>query len=282
MRRRRLERAMQRLVVYSGPAPITAARGWSAGGGSGLNGRVRGVFGGQPAARAVFPGAPKGAVCGEDGSSALCSGSSSTLGLRPPRRARVVSRWRERAASTAACAACCFCARSAARAVFPGAPKGAVYGEDGSSALYSGSLSTPGLRPSSPRAGGGHMACGVVRMFDRLPACLRARSSSRPHVAVDLRCKVMSEVALIRLAVCVLLASVLPSRGGFFGPNCAHLLGCLGVWPCSSLLCLPPAACLFASSPRPCHSPCVLVLLQVLRLVPSCPSRLGVVGDRSS
>ena len=172
--------------------------------------------------------------------------------------------------------------RSAARAVFPGAPKGAVYGEDGSSALYSGSLSTPGLRPSSPRAGGGHMACGVVRMFDRLPACLRARSSSRPHVAVDLRCKVMSEVALIRLAVCVLLASVLPSRGGFFGPNCAHLLGCLGVWPCSSLLCLPPAACLFASSPRPCHSPCVLVLLQVLRLVPSCPSRLGVVGDRSS
>ena len=108
MRRRRLERAMQRLVVYSGPAPITAARGWSAGGGSGLNGRVRGVFGGQPAARAVFPGAPKGAVCGEDGSGALCSGSSSTLGLRPPRRARVVSRWRERAASTAACAACCF------------------------------------------------------------------------------------------------------------------------------------------------------------------------------
>ena len=109
MRRRRLERAMQRLIVYSGPAPITAARGWSAGGGSGQRPRARRVRRTASSARGSVPWcSERSSVCGEDGWSALCSGSSSTLGLRPPRRARVVSRWRERAASTAACAACCF------------------------------------------------------------------------------------------------------------------------------------------------------------------------------
>ena len=139
-----------------------------------------------------------------------------------PRRARADGQTVSGAGSTADGAAC-----SVNRTLFPGAPKGAVCGEDGSSALCSGSSSTLGLRPSPPRAGGQQVAGAVSTAA--CAAC-SADSQQRAQCSLVLRKELCTEKtvrARYTAAHCLLRACAHPRLARVVATWPVVLFGCL-------------------------------------------------------